>query len=61
MNELTIQVVFQDDEANGEICDNCHCEIKGTKYVMMVQVGGPEEATPAATYCILCKLEWDSK
>lgn len=59
---IQIELSFQETEANGEICIACHNEIKGTKYVLMLQVGDPLIYPPNATeceYCILCKLDFE--
>lgn len=58
---ITIQLIFQETEADGEICTSCGKEIKGIKFVPMVQVGGPMNAVPVnCSWCILCKNKWDA-
>lgn len=59
---ISIETFWQDDKAEGETCKNCKKEIKGVKWVLMLQVGDPL-TSPAVPfnliYCTLCKLAWD--
>lgn len=57
-----INVSFQSDEPTGDLCTGCGDIIKGTRWVMMIQVGDPLINPPEVmdvVYCTLCKLEFE--
>lgn len=56
---MNIAVIFQDDEPEGEFCSACHELIEVRKWVMMVQVGGPEDAIPM-DYVLCDKCYFDN-
>jgi hypothetical protein len=56
---FSIEIKFDERPADGSLCKNCEDVIKGTMYVMVLQVGSPEDAKDVAKYCVLCKLKWD--
>jgi hypothetical protein len=40
---ISIQVILQEDESNGGPCAHCGEIIIGKRYVMMLQIGNPED------------------
>lgn len=43
---ISIQIIYQEDDSNGDICNNCEFEIVGKRYVMMLQIGEAMNAKP---------------
>lgn len=60
---ISIRIIFEELPANGEICSECNKEIKGTKYVMLLDFGDPVNFTPEplTTLCIICKLKFEKE
>jgi hypothetical protein len=54
--EIGLSIEWEEMDPGGEVCTGCDQLITGTMYVMMIQVGGPEQATPVGYYCKACQF-----
>jgi hypothetical protein len=56
------QIIFIDQEPEGENCKICKQEIKGKKWVMMLDFGDPVNFPPEpldTVICVTCKLKME--
>lgn len=61
---FSIQIIFVDEDSNGEICRQCKKEIKGKKWTMMIDFDDPVNFPPSPlnyVICTLCKLEFEKE
>jgi hypothetical protein len=57
---FSFQIIFIDQDAEGEECSNCKVEIEGTKWTMMLDFGDPVNFPPYPflfIFCTECKEE----
>ena len=61
---FSIQIIFIDLDSEGEVCALCKKEIKGVKWVMMIDFGDPVNFPPDAfdehPFCTICKIEFEN-
>jgi hypothetical protein len=56
---FSFSIIFIDDDAKGETCSLCKQEIKGKKWVMLLDFGDPVNFPPHPFdkyFCTICKI-----
>jgi hypothetical protein len=56
---ISFTIIFIDQDSEGEICSLCKKEIKGKKWVMMLDFGDPVNFPPHPfnqLFCTICKI-----
>ena len=64
MLSFKIQIIFIDEDSEGETCSSCKSEIKGKKWTMILDFNDPLNFPPQPfdyVICTLCKLEMEKK
>ena len=57
MLSFSFQIIYIEQDSEGEICSGCKEEIEGNKYVMMLDFNDPVNFPPLplnVIYCYLC-------
>jgi hypothetical protein len=61
---FSISIIFIDQDSEGEECSICKQEIKGKKWVMMLDFDDPVNFPPHPFdkyFCTLCKIEFENE
>jgi hypothetical protein len=60
---FSLSIIFIDQDSEGEVCHLCKKEIKGKKWIMMIDSGDPVNFPPDAfdehPFCTICKIEFE--
>lgn len=62
MISFQISIIFVDEDSDGEICSTCGKEIKGKKWIMMLDFGDPVNFPPHPfdkVFCTICKIDFE--
>ena len=59
---MLFQIIFIDQDSKGELCSICKQEIKGKKWVIMLDFGDPLSNLPKPldrVFCTECKIQFN--